>query len=213
MPHPNGPRMGRVTGRFRNTLINNASKSSIPAPPVSPSSAVAYGQQLAQAANTLYARLAALRAQKGLIQGQFRVDRAQARANAIANMASTVNQALDRGIVGSSIDLAARSGVLAQRSAEVQAALQARLQGLLGLRAERLAAFNEYLNQLYAIQAAKAAQQAEAANQALLQDLVQRVGDETVTPPLEFPLASSVPPPVVPAKTRKRPRIIPGRKT
>lgn len=173
----NGPRAGRSTGRQRNTLINNASR--VPPPPVSPGSAVAFGGQLAAAQMTLAQRLAAIRAQKGIIQGQFRMERAGVKSQAIAGISGAVNAALEAGTVGSSFDLEQRTGVRAEQAAGVQAAIQSRLQGLLGLRLERLGAVNEFYTTQFDIQARRAAEQAELANQAFLQDLVMRLGDET----------------------------------
>ncbi len=194
--HDNGPRAGRNRGRFRNTLLNNASKAPVPPPLVSPSSATAYGGQLATLQSTLAARLAALRAQKGLIQGQFRMERAAVRSEQVAGMASAVNQALERGIVGSSIDAAQRIGVEAQAATGISAAIQARVQGLLGLRASRIEAANEYYTGIYDVQARKAAEQAELATQALMNDLVMRLGDETVSTanaPAATPLVGQTP--------------------
>jgi len=176
----NGPRAGRTTGRQRNSLLNNASKT--PPPVVGPSSAINYGQQTAAAQMTLSERLATLKAQQGLIAGQFRMDRAQVKADAIGSMAGAVNSALDRGILNSSIDYGQRAGVLSERASGIQAAVQAKLAGKLGLRTERIGAFNDYYNQLFAIQSAKSAEQQEMATQAFLNDLVMRLGDEQGPP-------------------------------
>jgi hypothetical protein len=127
---------------------------------------------------TLADRLAALRAQGGLVRGQFQMDKAQVKADAIAGMASAVNSSLDRGMLGSSVDAAGRTGVLAQKASGMQAAIQAKIQGLLGIRTGRIQAANDYYTQLYDIQARKAAEQATLANQAFLNDLVMRMMDE-----------------------------------
>lgn len=171
----NGPRAGRGQ-RFRNTLMNQASKT--PPPPVGATSAVDYGAQSAMNQLTLAQRLAALRAEKGQIFGQFRMDRASANANAISGMATAVNSSLDRGLVGSSIDAEGRTGVLAQKASDVQAAIQAKVQGLLGLRTQRIDATNQYYNAEFEIASQRAAEQATLANQAFLSDLVMRMLDE-----------------------------------
>lgn len=193
----NGPRAGRGVGRSRFTLVNNASKKknpypgntasartpvnsgAVPPPPVDPSSAVAYGGQLASLQLTLGARLAELRAQRGFVQGQFRMDRAGIRANRISGIAGAVGGAIESGILGGSADLEQRVGVESDAAAQMQAAIQAKLQGILGIKMGRIQATNEYYTGVYQVQAAKAAQQAELANQAFLQDLVMRLGDET----------------------------------
>lgn len=163
-----GPKVGN---RNRNTLVNNASKASPPAPPVSPQNAVQYGGQLAQLQYSLAQRLAALRAQKGLVQGQFAMDRAGAKALGISEMAAAVNNSLDRGLLNSSIDYAGRTDALAAKETAMQQALQTKLQGLLGIRTERLDAVNQYYAGLFEVQAAKAAERADLANQAFLQGL------------------------------------------
>ena len=115
--HDNGPRAGRGRGRNRNSVVNNASK----APVVSPGSAVNYGAQTANLQLVLAQRLAAMKAQAGLIRSDFLTAKAGARAEAVSGMASQVNTALDRGILGSSTDLAGRASVDAARAAAVAA--------------------------------------------------------------------------------------------
>lgn len=185
----NGPRAGRSTGRANNTLVHNRSRlrapssaANVPPPPVSPSSAAAYGAQAAGLQLTLGAKLASLRAQRGILQGQFRMDKAQAKAAEIQGVTAAEGQAIDRGILGSSADLSARAGVKAQRAADVNAAIQQKVQGLLGIKLERINAANEFYTGMFDIQARKAAEQAELANQAFLQDMVMRLGDEQGPP-------------------------------
>jgi len=148
---------------------------------VPPNSATAYGNQLAQLAQNYYSQLAIIAQQKGIIKGDFGVARAQAKTDAIGNMATTVNSGLDRGLSGSSIDLEARAGVDSQRATDIQAAIRARTQGMLGLSADRLAATNDYYTGIYGVQAAKASEEATMAAAALANDAVLRAGDETAT--------------------------------
>lgn len=173
----NGPRPGSRRGRARNTLANNASKAT-PAPPVPVGTALDTGVQMANLQNILAQQLAATQAQKGAIQGQFRMDRAAVKANKIAGMASAVNSSLERGIIGSSIDVAGRVGVEAEAAAGLQGALQAKVQGLLGLRSDRISALNDYYSGVFNVEAARAQAQAEAATQAFIEDLVMRMNDE-----------------------------------
>lgn len=175
MAQPNGPRAGRGAGRFRNTLVNNASKN----PVVGPASGYGYGAELGQLGQNLLSTLAGLRAQKGLIAQQFATDKADARAARVAGAQATEADALQRGIVGGSADLGARAGVVAQHKTDVASAIQAKLAGKLGLRQERLAAQNQYHTGVFDVLARKAAEEAEMANQAFLEDLVMRKGDET----------------------------------
>jgi len=139
-------------------------------PPVGPQSSVAYSGQLAMLQATLAERLAAIRAGKGLIQGQFRMDRAAARTLGIEGVSGAVNQALDRGIIGSSTDLEQRAAALAAKQQALQQAQQQKLMGLLGLRQDRISAMNEYFSGIFGVQAAKAAEQAALANADLASD-------------------------------------------
>jgi hypothetical protein len=179
--HPNGPRAGHGTGRNRNTTVNNASHGSAGGPPapVSPGSAVNYAGQMAQTQLNYFQQLAAIKAQGGQLRADFAMSKAQAQQAAIANMAHTEAGALDRGIVNSSIDLGQRTGVIAERTTAIQAAIAARQAGRLGLKTARLNAGNDYYTQMFQIQAAKAAEQAQNAADALKQDQTIRAGDET----------------------------------
>lgn len=183
MAQPNGPRpKGTPAGRYRNTVVNNASKAT-PLPVVGPQSAVGYGAQEAQLTQSLYARLAQLKAEKGLVKSQFLQDRAAAQQTGIQAMASAVNRSLDTGMVGSSVDLAGRVGAVAARETAMQEAIQQRAYGMLGLKSGRITAMNEYYNGLFEVQARKAAEQAQMAQQAFLQDLVMRMNDEAAPRP------------------------------
>jgi hypothetical protein len=133
---------------------------------------VGYAGQTAAVTMSLYEKLAALRAGKGLVRGQFKMDRAGAKALGISEMASAVNSSLERGIVGSSVDYAGRTGALAAKETAMQQAMQQRTMGLLGLRTQRIGAMNEYYNGLFSIQAQKSAERSEMATQAYLNDLV-----------------------------------------
>jgi hypothetical protein len=169
----NGPKMGN-SNRKRNTLRNLASKRlPVTIPNLSPGSAIGYAGQVAGLEQSLYARLAAIRAQAAAARGQFQADRSNIQAQAVDAMAGTVNAALDRGLIGSSIDLEGRAAVEAQRAAAlVQARLQ-RSQALAGLRVEGIQATNDYYTGLLQVLAQKRAEQAQMA----AQDFQQNVYD------------------------------------
>lgn len=150
-----GPRPGNEARRSRNTVVNGASKSNYPGgyrAPISSASAVTTGNDLAQARYGYLTQLAALRAQKPVIGQQFALARQSAKDNAIAGMAGSVNSALDRGIVGSSIDAGARAGVLAQRASDVSTAEADRAAALQNLKLQQVGAGNEYYSNLSNIQ-------------------------------------------------------------
>jgi hypothetical protein len=159
--------------------VNLASKSATPPPVVGASSAIGAAGASAALTSTLYQQLAGLRAAKGDIFAQFRGDRAAIKGQAIDAMASQVNQSLERGIVGSSIDAGGRARVLTDKEAAIQQALQTRAGGLMDLRRARIDAVNQYWTGQYNIQQQQAAEQSQMALQAFLNDLVMRMGDES----------------------------------
>jgi hypothetical protein len=159
--------------------VNLASKSATPPPVVGASSAIGAAGASAALTSTLYQQLAGLRAAKGDIFAQFRGDRAAIKGQAVDAMASQVNQSLERGIVGSSIDAGGRARVLTDKEAAIQQALQTRAGGLMDLRRARIDAVNQYWTGQYNIQQQQAAEQSQMALQAFLNDLVMRMGDES----------------------------------
>src|SRR6266498_724693 len=172
--YDNGPRAGRSTGRQRNTLRNNASKGyNIPAVP--PGSAIGYGNQLGTLQMQLFQRLADIAAQGGVLRGQFRQQRAGLIAQRKQGIVDVQNAMLDRGVLGSSVDVPGRTKVRAAAEPGIQAAWQQRQEGLLGLQRERLGAQNEYFTGVFNTLAQRRAEQAQMANQAFLQDLVLRM--------------------------------------
>lgn len=163
----NGGKPGR-SGRQRGALTNGKGPA-VPPPAVDPSSAQAYAGQEASATSTLYDTLAGLKPQLGAIRGQFGIDKAAVRAAQISGQVGAEDNALQRGIVGSSIDLAGRSAVDATAAQGMQAAIQAKIQGVLGIKQQKLTAIDNYWTQFYQIQAEKAANQ-EAAAAAAVKD-------------------------------------------
>lgn len=154
--------------------MNNASK----APVVGPGSAAGYANEKASAQMSYFQALALAQAQKGLVRGQFKMDRAAAKGAEVTNMADAQNAQLDSGTFGSSMDFEARSGVKAQLAAELAAAKQTKATGLLSVQQDKLTAQNAYYTSLFDIAARKRAEQADMAAQQLMQDMVLRMNDE-----------------------------------
>ena len=173
----NGPRAGKGVGRQRNTLVNMASKQSgfSGVPVVSPGSAVGYGQQIGALQMGLFNTLAGLAAQRGVLQGQFQTSKADIHQTAIQGIGGAESQALQSGILGSSIDAGNRTAVRATAASSLQDAIQTRAQGILGLQQQRIQAQNQYLTGVFNVLAQKRAEQAQMANQAFLNDLVLRM--------------------------------------
>lgn len=137
-----------LTGtRSNNTLIHNRSKYAPPnflngpAPLLPPAVTYGYSAQLAGLQTQFAGALALKKAMIAQARSDATLARQQARSEAVAGMAGAVNTALDRGLLGSSIDAGnraavlarlgeARQGIVADRAAQVA---QARLQGLQAL--------------------------------------------------------------------------------
>lgn len=176
----NGPRAGRGTGRQRNTLLNAQSKKAggVPPPQLPPTAIAALTGQKAQLQMNLAGKLAAFQQNEALVRSRFAQQKTAANQNRIAGQVENVNANLQNGGGLGSFSLEQRARTDAARSAEIQSAIQERMQGRLGLRMERLQATNEYYTGLYDIQAQKAAMQQEAANRAFMEDMVMRMNDE-----------------------------------
>lgn len=163
----NGPRAGRGSGRQRNTLVNNASKATTPTgptttsyqAPLSSSSQVQYGSQLAQARYDYLSQLAALKAQRAQVGAQFGVAAQDARSAAIGNMAAAEGGAQDRGLLGSSLDLSGRAGVIADRQRAIADAQSQRAAGRLDLAQQGIGVRSGYYTQVAGIQNAIAQEQ------------------------------------------------------
>jgi hypothetical protein len=108
----------------------------LPLPALSPESTANYYAQLGNLYSSLQLQLAASKQARVGIKADARVGMADARATAIGEMAGAVNSGLDRGILNSSIDLEARSGV---RAAHAGAKAQIQADKREGLAATRLA--------------------------------------------------------------------------
>lgn len=154
-----GPPVGN---RRRQTLRNNASKTNYPngyQAPVSSASAVGYGDQLAAARFQYLQQLAALKAQRPQIGQQYGLAVTDARTAAVSNMASTVGQALDRGVTGSSADLQNRAGVIAERQRAIANAQAERASAKLGLAQQAIGLRGDYYTTIAGIQNAMAQEQ------------------------------------------------------
>jgi hypothetical protein len=116
--------------RKRNTSTNLASKQSFPGtsakgisggglPTLDPSATANYYSQLQTLQTQLSTQLAALRQQRVGFRGESQVARADIRAQGVAAMSENVNASLERGMLGSSSDLAGRASVRAAVSSGI----------------------------------------------------------------------------------------------
>lgn len=164
-----------LTGtRNRETLINQRSKYTYgtpgPAPLLSPSATFGYATQVAGLQQNLAAAMALKRQQIQAARAAATLQRQQAVAQEISNMAGNVNSALDRGIVGSSIDLQARADTKTELGAARAAIVGERSQAVGAAKLGGMQAVGQYYLGLGQVQADKANARAELALQAYQND-------------------------------------------
>lgn len=167
----NGPKAGNGN-RNRNTLRNNASKTSgYPGiPPLSPSGTVEFAEKLATLRGDYLTQLAQLRMDSRGARAQYRLDKANVLDARRTDLAAAANDAIERGVFGSSADIEARAGIRAEAVralAEARSARNARVQAA---RQGKLLANNNYNTSVLATLADKRAAQAEAAAQSFQND-------------------------------------------
>lgn len=169
---PNGPRGAptRPGGRVRNTWMNQLSKAT--PPPLPPGAVASATSQMAALQQQYGAAVAGSRVAIGAARGTRKTALADIRANAIASMGASEGDALSRGIVGSSADLGARSGVLATAAGQKVDALNASAQDIALARIQEMQAQSDLNLGIAGVQSNLAAQQSELANQRYESDLL-----------------------------------------
>lgn len=178
---PGLPGLGAGGGRMRNTMANVLSKNKVDysnpggsaaLPALSPQATAAYYGQLSSMMSGLQSKLQGYRLQRQGLKAGFQETRAGAKSQAIADMSGAVGDAIGRGVLNSSADLSARSGV---RATQAQTVSDARNQLLQGLAQTRLSAQQDIIaNQqgMQQLQANYVAQQQEALAQELQQNAI-----------------------------------------
>lgn len=136
-------------------------------PASTPDQTAAYYAQLQALQSQYSTTIADARLQRVGVNASFRTDKAAVKATGIANMAGTVNSAMDRGISGSSIDYQARIGVKADTANQIAGLKNQRIQDLGALQIMRQQAASD----LYTGQTGLAAQQLAQQQAALAQQL------------------------------------------
>lgn len=165
-----GPGSNLTGHRANNTQIHNAGKkppapSWLGGPPTpalaSPSSQLGYASQTAGLQTQYAGALALQKAQIAKARSDAILARQAAKSTAVTNMAGTVNGALDRGLLGSSIDLSGRADVLAQLGTDKQAALAAKTSAVGAAKADTIGAMGSYYLGLGQVQSQQAMDSAE----------------------------------------------------
>jgi hypothetical protein len=166
---------------MRNTFANILSKNQVDyqnpggtaaLPALSPASTANYYSQLAGLYAGYQNTLAGAKLQRVGIRSGLKTDLAGIKAEGIEMKATAVNTALDRGIVGSTVDASARAGVDADvagaRAGARSEALQALAQNRLGVSQAGV----DYFMGAQGLEAQKLAQQQEALAQQLQANLI-----------------------------------------
>lgn len=167
----NGPSTGN-SNRRRRTLRNNASKEGGLGfiPPLGPQATFGYSSQLAQLRGDYLTKLAELTQTAKGFRSQFRLDRSNIIAARRAGLGDAANSALERGMLGSSVDVEGRSGVKADAAAALASAKAARDAGIQAAKQNKLLASNLFHSGVLATLADKRAAQAQAAAQSFQSD-------------------------------------------
>lgn len=146
-------------GSNKNTLLNKYSKTTpygATSGTPSPADPATYGGYAATIMG-LQQRLAAAQALAQQTVGQAKADfglaKQAAKVYRVEGTAAAEGDALNRGIVGGSTDLGARSAVIAETAAQRQAALAAKRSTVAGARLDQLSAVGDYYTGMGAAQA------------------------------------------------------------
>lgn len=139
--------------------------ATVPAMPVE--SAVAYNRQLQELLGMKRDALQALAQQRAEIRAGYQTARTGIMRERTLGLQDVINQALERGILGSSAELERRIDVTAETGQRLAEALSARNQALLANMAQAMAARRNFAMGLANIAASRAAEQAMLNAQAL----------------------------------------------
>ena len=166
-PGSNNAGRGSGAGSNKNTLFNQYSKrtpyGANPTPaPLDPNSYGAYASQVMGLQQQLAAAQALARAGIGTAKSTFIQERDAARALRVNETVSAENAALDRNLVGSSIDMQGRATAITDSAAAKQAALAKRNAAIAAARGDQVAAVGQFYTGLGSAQADLANQQAMA---------------------------------------------------
>jgi hypothetical protein len=157
-----GPKPGRGAGHLRNTGANANSKAGAGAyAALSASQAQDFAAQAAGLEDAYTQALMAIKQQRGQVKAAAMTGRADVKATAISDMASTEGQASQAGILGSSVDTAARAGVLQTRTQGLVDVVAQRNDALAQLRLQKFGAQTALNTGTAELQAQQAAAEAE----------------------------------------------------
>jgi hypothetical protein len=168
---PNRPKAGGNPGSKRNTGANARSGNNglLPSQPpatavLPPGQSAAFTAQMAALQSQYSQQLAAIKLQAGSVRSQRVAAFADIKANRVQGAVAAEGDALSRGIVGSSADLGARAGVVAEAAGARVDTRTASGTALAQLRINQMQANSDYSMGIAGVMADKAAAQAELAN-------------------------------------------------
>lgn len=181
MTGPALPSPGHDGGRMRNTFANVLSKNQVnyqnpggaqALPSLDPASTANYYSQLAGLYAGYQNQLVALKQQRVGARAGFKAERAAIQAEKLTGLADAENAAIERGMLGGTADLQARTGVRAQAASAVAGAKSAMLQEVAQTRIGAQQAGIDYFMQSQGLEAQKLAQQQALLSDQLMQNLI-----------------------------------------
>ena len=192
----NGPSTGN-NNRKRNTLINNSSKSNpygggfgFPGiPPLDPYSTYNYASQLARLRSGYLQTLQGLKRTAKGAREEFRVNKADIAAAKLQGLGQATNTAIERGLLGSSIDVEGRVAVRGEAARALAEAKRLRDQTVRQAKLDRIWATTDFTTGAADLAAQQAMQQAQEAQQNFSDNLYDgpttgKVDTSTFTKPL-----------------------------
>jgi len=178
LPDPNSKKnsMGNLLSKYTIDYTNPGGASALPS--LDPAQTANYYRQLAGLYAGYQNQLLQLKQERIGAKADFRDAAAQIRAQKIGDLATVENQAIERGVLGSSADLQGRSAVRGAAEAGIQQARRTKLETIAATRLAGQAAGIDYFMGMQGLEAQKLAQQQQLLASQLQQNLIVS-GQET----------------------------------
>jgi hypothetical protein len=141
-----------------------------------PLSAANFGQEASSLFDNFKSSIGLLKEQRKLMRGQGQVQRQDIRRQGRENMWGTVGASQERGVLGSSQDVAARAAVRGDTAAQIIAARDALKQGMVANYSQQMQARREYETGFLNLQQMRAAAKSGSAMEDYLAGLLDEQG-------------------------------------
>ena len=117
--------------------------------------------------------LSLLKLDRGRLKTAFRAQRGDIRTQRREDLQSAAGAAVDRGVLGSSADVSARSSIVANAASQIVQARDARTQGIQSNLAQAMQARRDFFAGMAGLQAQRAAMKGAAANKNFLERIIE----------------------------------------